>query len=317
MKQLVDSANTSKSELVEFTPESTLSNFRNPDTPSGNLLPMIKEFPDLISITMILIFLMVLILILLFDKDLLLSLLTSRSSQTKEEITAGLIFILSSVGLLLVLAHLFLPTLQHVNQFFSQIKHVFIVFIYTVLFVVFFRMIPSSILDNYSYVITPVVMLLTAVVFYMGSSKNYILDFNVDYERIKSIILFMCMTVVFLTVYSVNPGGYIQKYFGFSMSIVSLLLLFSFLYIVILFTVPNAVDSSAYDKNPFMGIFDNVSKLSIFGNSIFALFLLTCIVGASIYPGGFLNDIATSTVVTVLMMNVIFLVSRGGNLRGI
>lgn len=295
--------------MIKIASDTTLANFR---APTGTVLPEIKEFPNLVSITMILIFLMVLILILLFDKDLLLSLLSSRSSQTKEEITNSLIFILSAVGMMLLLAHLFLPSLTHVNQFFSQIKNVFIVFIYTVLFVVLFRMIPSSILDTYSYIITPAVLALTAMIFYAGSAKNYILDFNVDYERIKSIILFMCLTVVLLTVYSVDPGGYAQKYFGFSMSIASLLLLFSFLYIVILFTVPNDVGID----DPYADLFENMSKLSMFGNSLFVMFLIACIVGISIYPGGFFNDIATSTAITVLLMMVILLwvISLGSNL---
>ena len=40
--------------------------------------------------------------------------------------------------------------------------------------------------------------------FYKGSSTNYIENFNINYERIRSVILFLCFITISIVYYSVD-----------------------------------------------------------------------------------------------------------------
>ena len=79
---------------------------------------------------------------------------------------------------------------DNIHQFLEQISNTIFVFIYTIFFIIFFLDIPSDVLNKYGYIITPLTILLTGYMFYKGSSTNYIENFNINYERIKTIILF-------------------------------------------------------------------------------------------------------------------------------
>ena len=76
--------------------------------------------------------------------------------------------------------------------------------------------------------------MLGAILFYKGASANYIENFSINYERIKMVILLLCLITIFIAYYNVDPGGYITKYFGESMLITIILSVFAFLYLIII-----------------------------------------------------------------------------------
>ena len=112
---------------------------------------------------------------------------------------------------------LFLPNFKALKKLFQQISNVTYVIIYTIFLILFFTMMPNDIINEYAYIITPLTAALGAFMFYKGSTQNYIEEFNVNYERIKTMIMFFCLITVFIVYYNIDPGGYIQQYFGYSL----------------------------------------------------------------------------------------------------
>ena len=113
------------------------------------------------------------------------------------------------------------------GKLFSQISSVSYVIIYTIGIILFLTMMPSDTLNNYAKYILPATGLLGAGLFYKGMKTNYIENFNINYERIKTIILFLCLITITIVYYTVDPGGYIAKYYGSTLLITILLSVFS------------------------------------------------------------------------------------------
>ena len=86
----------------------------------------------------------------------------------------------------------------------------------------------SEIIDKYYYIIVPLVTLLGLFVFYKSIQSNYIDKFNLNYERIKTIILFFCILTIMIVYYSVDPGGIIKQYFGHLMLLTIIIAVFVF-----------------------------------------------------------------------------------------
>ena len=186
-----------------------------------NLLPEFKLSSMAIPFGSVLLVLTIILFMLLFNQGFSFSKPeTKTSTKTANEITSDvfivLTFLLVGAGLLFFL----LPKFKdNIHQFLEQISNTIFVFIYTIFFIIFFLAIPSDVLNKYGYIITPLTILLTGYMFYKGSSTNYIENFNINYERIKTIILFLCFITVCIVYYSVDPGGYIDKYYGSSLLI--------------------------------------------------------------------------------------------------
>jgi hypothetical protein len=174
-----------------------------------------------------------------------------------------------------------LPVLKDLKTFFLQINNVLYVIFYVIFLILFFGFMPNDILNNYAYIITPATMLLSIFLFYKSFKVNYITEFNVNYERIKSMILFFCLIALFIIYYTKDPGGYIAKYFGFSMVLTIILSIFSFLYLVILLTLPDTENKSNISEN----LLNNFSKLSVYGTILFFIFIIILTVTLSIMKG--------------------------------
>ncbi len=276
-------------------------------TTKENLLPEFKLSHIAIPFGIILLILTIFLLILLFNPNFSFSSSDSLKTGTKtaNEITSDvfivLTFLLVAGGLLLFL----LPNFKdNIHKFLEQTSNTVFVFIYTIFFIIFFLTISPDILNKYSKIITPLTILLSSFIFYKGASTNYIESFNINYERIKTIILFLCLITIIIVYYSVDPGGLFNKYFGSSLLLTILLAVFSFLYLIIILTLPDnlkPVDIKSGSSN----FLENFSKFSVYGSILFIIFLIVVTIGIYNFPGGITNNKQIFTYVIILLLFIL------------
>lgn len=202
---------------------------------------------------------------------------TGLSSHTNNQIAQDVfitLFILFLVfgGMIMVL-----QDFQSVKSFLSQFKGVLLVIAYTIFLILVFRSLPEKILADYSKIIVPVSILLSGFVFFKGLKRNSVDDININYERLKYFILFFCLITLLIMYQQVDPGGLIKKYFGYSLTLTIVLGFFAFLYLMILWTLPNGLkQSSIPSANAAQsGFFQKIlDKLSYYSFGLFILFLI-------------------------------------------
>ena len=153
-------------------------------------------------------------------------------------------------------------------------------------------------------------MLLTVILFYKGFSTNYIENFNINYERIKTIILFLCLITILIVYYSVDPGGFISKYYGSTLLLTILLAVFSLLYLVIVLTLPDTIKPVDI-KSGSSNFLENFSKFSVYGSVLFILFLIIVTVGVYKYPGGIQNNKQILITIIILLLTILTLWGSG------
>ena len=232
---------------------------------------------------------------------------TSPSTLTDSNVSsiANIILIVFIVLIILGLSIMFLPNLKELKEFFIQTNGVSFTILYTILLILFFRLIPDNIINDYASIILPITLLITGFVFYNATKENYIENFNINYERMKSIILLFCFLTTIIVYYNIDPGGYITKYFGSSLLFTIILSAFAFLYIIVLLTLPKK------DGSPISGASENFlknfSNFSVYGSISFLVFLSIITYFISTYPGGFMKDKNTSTSIIILLLIVCIL----------
>jgi len=276
-------------------------------TTKENLLPELKLSHTAIPFGIILLILIMFLLILLFNPKFSFSSSDSLKTDTKtaNEITSDvfivLTFLLVGGGLLLFL----LPNFKdNIHKFLEQTSNTIFVFIYTIFFILFFLTVSTDTLNKYSKIITPLTILLSSFIFYKGASTNYIENFNINYERIKTIILFLCLITIIIVYYSVDPGGLFNKYFGSSLLLTILLAVFSFLYLIIILTLPDNVKPLDV-KSGSSNFLENFSKFSVYGSILFIIFLIVVTIGIYNFPGGITNNKQIFTYVIILLLFIL------------
>jgi hypothetical protein len=277
-----------------------------------NLLPEFKMSSMAIPFGIVLLVLTILLFILLFNQGFSFSKPESKTStKTANEITKDVFIVLTFLLICGGLLFLLLPKFKdNIHQFLEQISNTVFVFIYTIFFIIFFLTVPGDTLNKYGYIITPLTLLLTAYMFYKGSSTNYIENFNINYERIKTIILFLCLITITIVYYSVDPGGFISKYYGSTLLLTILLGVFSLLYLIIVLTLPDTikpVDTTSKSSN----FLENFSKFSVYGSMLFILFLIIVVYGIYKYPGGIKSNKQILISISVLLLLILTIWGSG------
>jgi hypothetical protein len=231
------------------------------------------------------------------------------SSSITKTANQGLytpIYIVLFIVLLLIICFTLLPNFKEVTALFLQINNVTYTVIYTIFLVLFFTLMPKDIINNYAYIIFPITALLSVLFFYMSFKKNLVEEFNFSYERIKVLILFFCLITSLIVYYNIDPGGYISKYFGFSLLLTIIITVFAFLYLVIVLTLPEKVVEpiKGTKSSNFLSYFTNISS---YGSILFFLFIAIVTIAISTYPGGFFNDKTTSAAsICIILIICIF-----------
>ena len=235
----------------------------------------------------------------------------STLSNSQSEIASNSLLILFIILIIVGVSIMFLDNLKSFKDFLIQTSGVGYTIVYTIVLILFFRLMPSNIMDNYAFIILPITLLLTMFVFIKGASTNYVSEFNINYERMKSIILFFCFITTVIVYYNIDPGGYISKYFGSSLLFTILLSVFAFLYMIILLTLPKK------DGRPISGaksdnFLSNFGNFSVYGSILFMVFLAIMAFLISTYPGGFMNDAkSTSVIILLLILCILWIILLG------
>jgi len=217
-------------------------------------------------------------------------------SKSQEEVVGNVLIVLFFCLLVFGVCITLLPNFKELKKLFEQISSVTYVIIYTIFLILFFTMTPNNIINKYSLAITISTIVLGSLMFYKGLSNNYITEFNANYERIKMMILFFCLITIFIIYYNTDPGGYIEKYFGYSLLLTIIISVFAFLYLIIVLTLPDSKSSKSGN------ILDNFSKISSYGSLAFLVFIAIMTILISTYPGGFFNDKSISGTVMILLL---------------
>jgi hypothetical protein len=270
-----------------------------------DLLKTINHNPIFFTIGIGIILLVIAIFIILFKVSVPTTSSSTSTPSSVQSIASNIMIILFFMFLIIIGAVSLLPSLKEFKEFLLQILNVTYVILYTIFLILFFRLVPSDIINKYASIITPVTILLSIFMFYKAFEQNYAAIFNVNYERIKTIILFFCMITLFILYYITDPGGYITKYFGYSAVLTIVMSIFILLYLILLITIPNTspVGATPSGKNSSAGtgtgtnqmnnLLGHFSNFSVWGSISFLAFII--IVTFAICTSGFTKDVNIDT----------------------
>lgn len=269
----------------------------NNSSNSSNVIQQIKT-PKVYFPFMFLIFCLILVLFFVIFK-------------VKKNVESNVFIILFFTILILGICIQFVPNFEAVKTLLGEINNIFYLIFYVIFLILFFNLMPENTLNDYAYIITPITMLLGAFMFYKSSTYNFNEKFNVNYERIKTLIMFFCMITIFIIYYNVDPGGLVQKYFGYSLLLTILITVFTFLYLIIVLTLPDKSANSGQKTN----FFDNFRSVSTYGSIGFVLFILTIVIisytsGADIFKDKYKLGTASILVLVICSLWGILLFSN-------
>ena len=222
--------------------------------------------------------------------------------KTNEQITYNVFIVMFILIFIIAISIKLLPESYNLVNFFSQIKWVGFILIYVIGLILFFRLTSIDIINKYASVILIVSALIGIFLFYNATTTNYIHQFNVNYERIKSILLLFLFIVIVALFYSFNPGGYITKYFGSSLMFTFIISILALLYVIILLSVPDSVGVGA--KN----FLSNFTNFSFYSSAFFVIFLIVMSIIISTYPGGIAAITKKNTVWAFILLIIIVLI---------
>ena len=284
--------------------------------PVENILKKFKyenDFSNSIKYSIFLIaFLILLLFYILFKVKFKASGNINKNSQTAIKDT----FIIVFFGMLIVsICILLLPNFKNLRELFNQISNVTYVIIYTMFLILFFSLTPKNILNDYAHILTPITIFIGFVMFYKSFQQNYVDKFDVNYERIKMMILFFCLFTIYIIYYNTDPGGYIQKTFGYSLLLTIIISVFVFIYLIFILTLPDIQKDIKIGDNR-SNFLENFTPFMKYNSIAFIIFIIIVTITISTYPGGFFNDKAVSTFSMALLLSLVILWSilLGSNL---
>ena len=269
----------------------------NPNANNENVSPKIKTPSIFYIVSALIAVLIVAMFCIMFDVNLTPSTPSKSQQETIGKIFIILFFCLIIFGITIAL----LPNMKEFKTLFLQISNVTYVILYTIFAILFYTMISKDILNNYSYIINPAMLGLGGLSFYKASADNYIEKFNINYERIKMVIMLFCLITLMITFYNINPGGFTKKYFGYSLLLTIIISVFAFLYLIILMTLnsPNNTSSKS--------VLSDFSSFGVYGSILFVIFLVVMTVLISSNKENFFGN--TEKAVAVMLLLLIICIS--------
>jgi hypothetical protein len=281
------------------------------NTNNENVLPKIKSSFEFNAAIVLLFFLIIVLFLIYFKVN-----LFGKPPKSNEETVANIFIILFFTLIIVVVCIALLPNFKDIKKLFEQISSVTYFIVYTIGLILFFRSVPSNIINDYAYIFAPLLIILGAFLFYKSSAYSYIDQINVNYERIKSMILFFCLITTFIIYYNNDPGGYISKYFGYSFLLTIIISVFAFLYLLTVLTLPDNVKTPEKGAN-FINFLDNFSNFSSYGSIAFLIFIVVVTIMITTYDGGNFfkdKDFSASFLVIVLLICILWSILLGVNL---
>jgi hypothetical protein len=280
----------------------------NTNTNNENVIPKLNIPNIFYPLIGVLCFMIIILFLIMFNVNLNIFSL-GKDVKSNEELAANIFVILFFSLLVFGLCVLFLPNFKNFKKLFEQIGNVTYAFLFTIFFILFYNMIPGDILSNYYFIINPLMLGLGAFSFYKGFTENYIEQFDINYERIKMIIMLFCLITIIITFYNVNPGGSAQKYFGYSLLLTIIIAVFGFLYLIIIMTLPNK------DGSQKENLLSNFSSFGKYGSILFIIFLIVIVAIISSDNGFFENKSkSASVIILLLIICILWSILLGSNL---
>jgi len=277
-----------------------------------NILPNLKSPIVFYSVIAMIIFLIIMMSLLFFKVPFISS---TTQSQNAAITNTSIILIFSLIVFLLCV--ILLPSFKELKALFQQISSVVYVVIYTIFLILFLSLMPSDTLNSYAIYITPITILLGLFSFYKGAKTDYVEKFNINYERIKTIIMIFCLITCYIIYYNIDPGGFISASFGYTLLLTIIIAVFAFLYLIILLTLNNGTTPTPADSNvKTNSLFANFSNFSVYGSISFIIFLIIVTTVIATYPGGFFTDktVAGSALTIILLICILWSTLLAGNL---
>jgi hypothetical protein len=226
---------------------------------------------------------------------------------SNQEITANVFIVTFFVIIVLFLCIILLPNFKSLKQLFQQINNVTYVILYTIGIILLFTTTSAEFINKYASYITPITIGVGLIAFYKSLQQNYTAEFNINYERIKSVILMLCLITCYIIYYNKDPGGYISKYFGYTLLLTIIIAVFGLLYVITVLTLNDKSDSLPKEGN-ISNLMNNFSSFSVYGSIFFVIFLIIMTALISTYPGGFFKDkaIAGSVLIFILIICILW-----------
>ena len=124
------------------------------------------------------------------------------------------------------------------------------------------------------------------------------------------LILLFCFIILIIIFYNINPGGFVSKYFGYSLLLTIIISVFAFLYVIILMTLPGL------ENNQQPKFLNNFSTYGTYGSILFLVFLVVVTILISVNKDSFFgNQVKSSSVIILLLIICIsWVILLGGNL---
>ena len=271
-----------------------------PAIPSYNMLPLFKTSKFLILLSFIIVIMIICLFMIIYNVNIPSN--VPSMDKSNEQITYNMLIILFVLFLVIAICAYLLPDSYKLFDFFFQIKWIIMIMFFTIALILFFRLTPVDIVNKYANIILIVLGVLGFLLFYKGISTNYIAEFNVNYERIKSLLLLFFFIIIVILLYAFNPGGYITKYFGPLLIFTIVLVVFGLMYCLLLLTVPSKIGIGATN------LFSNFTNFSFYSSLFFLIFLIAITIIISTYPGGFFKKDNTQVLpIMTLVIGIVVL----------
>ena len=129
---------------------------------SGDDLSPLKTPQIFLIITLLIITLIIIVCILLFNNN------SFTFSSQSNMITKYFFYCLMFISVIIGLSILLLPTFKDLKTFIFQLKDLGFIIFYIIFLILFFNLLPTDILTNYAFLITPVSILIAIYLFYKG-----------------------------------------------------------------------------------------------------------------------------------------------------
>ena len=271
-----------------------------PAIPSYNMLPLFKTSKWLFFLSFIILIMIISLFMIIYNVKIPSNI--PSTDKSNEQITYNVLIIMFVLFLVVAICLKLLPDNYKLFDFFFQIKWVIMIMFFTIGLILFFRLTPVDIVNKYANIILIVLGVLGFLLFYKGISTNYIAEFNVNYERIKSLLLLFFFIIIVILLYAFNPGGYITKYFGPLLIFTIVLAFFGLMYCILLLMIPSKVGVGATN------LLSNFTNFSIYSSLLFLIFIITITIIISTYPGGLFKTDNTQVVpIMTLVIGIVVL----------
>ena len=278
--------NTNSTKTNVSAPSTSSENTTKKESSGGAVVNLMKG-PIFYPIIGIIIFLLVMLILILSGTNLNKDVSDIKNNKDTTKITGYIFLIIFVCILVFMLSIILIPNFKELKELFEQIGNVTYVLVYTIFLILFFSLTSNSTLNDYAYAIVPFTALLGVFVFYKASTTNYLDKINLNYERVKTMILLFCLITIFIIYYNNDPGGLIQEYFGYSLLLTIITTVFAFLYLIVVITLGHK-DSKV--ENTDGNLLHRFSKFGAYGSVLFFIFLFIVTVTIVQYPGGFFSE---------------------------